>query len=562
MPTLNWIGKEAVINHHDEVPIHTLTHDLDRSLGTENEPLGTGNLLIEGDNLLALKALLPYYAGRVKCIFIDPPYNTGNENWIYNDNVNSPIIQRWLGKTVGDLAKDLSRHDKWLCMMYPRLCLLHQLLREDGVIFISIDDNEVHHLHALMNEIFYEPNFIACLPTVMNLKGNNDEFGFAGTHEYTLCWAKNKELAQIGEFELDEEEVLDSWLEDDYGYYKKGAGLKSTGQNAPRFKRPNLYYPIFVGPQNELTVIENFETSNYEKILPITDGEEMSWRWGKQKVAAEPHNLMVERTNSGINIFKKQRPTLGDLPTKKPKSLLYKPEYSSGNGTIVLRQIFGSKVFDNPKPIRLLQDLIGLCTKQDDIILDSFAGSGTTGHAVLEQNREDGGNRQFILVEVEPKIAREITAVRLQRVSEGYTFERKGRLQHVYGIGGNFSYYHVGETFSEKQEIAFSEMAQLLFFKETGTPMTVDTVLSLVEGDSPSYGSCNADERYKRAFLGSADGVGVYLLNKDDVLTEELINRLPRHDGSKIIHCGGTQLTEATLKQLGITFRQMPYNLV
>ena len=562
MPTLNWIGKEAVVNHHDEVPIHTLTHDRDRSFGTENELIGTGNLLIEGDNLIALKALLPYYAGRVKCIIIDPPYNTGNENWIYDDNVNNPTIQKWLGKTVGALATDLSRHDKWLCMMYPRLCLLHQLLREDGVIFISIDDNEVHHLRSLMNEIFGETNLIACLPTVMNLKGNNDEFGFAGTHEYTLCWGKNKEYAQIGEFELDEEEILDSWLEDDYGYYKKGAGLKATGQNAPRAKRPNLYYPIFVSTEDELTVIESCETRNYEKVLPITDGQEMSWRWGRQKVNTEPHNLMVERTDSGITIFKKQRPKLGDLPTRKPKSLLYKPEYSSGNGTTVLKQIFGEKVFDNPKPVQLLKDFISLSTEGDDIILDSFAGSGTTGHAVLEQNREDGGNRRFILVEVVPKIAREITSVRLERVSEGYTFERKGRLQHVFGTGGTFSYYHVGETFLEKEEIPFSEMAQLLFFKETGTPMAVDTVVSLVEGDRPSYGACNADERYKRAFLGSADGVGVYLLNSDDILTEDLIDRLPPHEGSKVIHCGSTRLTEATLKQLGITFRQMPYNLV
>ena len=180
----------------------------------------------------------------------------------------------------------------------------------------------------------------------------------------------------------------------------------------------------------------------------------------------------------------------------------------------------------------------------------------------MEQNREDGGSRRFILVEVEPKIAREITSIRLQRVIEGYTFERNRRIQHVFGTEGTFSYYHVGETFLEKQEIAFSEMAQLLFFKETGTPMAVDIVMSLMEGDRPSYGTFNAAERYKRAFLGSADGVGVYLLNSDDILTEELINRLPRHDGSRIIHCGGTQLTEATLKQLGITFRQMPYNLV
>ena len=562
MPTLNWIGKEAVINHHDEVPIHTLTYDQARSFGTENEPLGTGNLLIEGDNLLALKALLPYYAGKVKCIIIDPPYNTGNESWVYNDNVNNPTVQKWLGKTVGKRAEDLSRHDKWLCMMYPRLCLLHQLLREDGVIFISIDDNEVHHLCSLMNEIFDETNLIACLPTVMNLKGNNDEFGFAGTHEYTLCWAKNKTYAQIGEFELDEEEILGSWLEDDYGYYKKGAGLKATGQNAPRDKRPNLYYPIFVTPDNELTVIESGDAINYEKILPITDGEEMSWRWGRQKVAVEPHNLMVERTDSGITIFKKQRPTLGDLPTRKPKSLLYKPEYSSGNGTTVLKQIFGRKVFDNPKPVQLLKDFVSLSTEGDDIILDSFAGSGTTGHAVLEKNREDGGSRRFILIEMAPKIAREITATRLERVSEGYTFERKDRLQHVFGTGGTFSYYHVGETFLEKQEIPFSEMAQLLFFKETGTPMGVDTALSFVEGDRPAYSSCDAEEKCQRAFLGSAHGVGVYLLNSDDILTESLINRLPQHDGSKIIHCGGTQLTDATLKQLGITFRQMPYNLI
>ena len=180
----------------------------------------------------------------------------------------------------------------------------------------------------------------------------------------------------------------------------------------------------------------------------------------------------------------------------------------------------------------------------------------------MEQNREDGGSRRFILVEVEPKIAREITAVRLERVSKGYTYEQKGRLQRVFGTEGTFFVLPRRRNLLEKQEISFSEMAQLLFFKETGTPMTVDTVVSLVEGDRPSYGACNAAERYKRAFLGSADGVGVYLLSSDDILTKDLIDHLPQHDGSKVIHCGGTRLTEATLKQLGITFRQMPYNLV
>lgn len=233
------------------------------------------------------------------------------------------------------------------------------------------------------------------------------------------------------------------------------------------------------------------------------------------------------------------------------------------------KAIFGKKVFDNSKPLDLIKRLILLSTEPDSIILDSFAGSGTTGHAVLARNSEDGGNRQFILIELKPEIARKITSVRLQRASEGITLENNDEQQYEFstgdinrGTGGTFAYYHVGETFSEKQEIPFSEMAPLLFFKETGTPMAVDIASSLVEGDRPSYGSCNADEKRQRAFLGSADGVGVYLLNSDDILTEELINRLPKHDGSKIIHCGGTQLTEATLKHHGITFRQMPYNLV
>ncbi len=534
MPTLNWIGKEAVINHHDEVPIHTLTHDRDRSFGTENEPLGTGNLLIEGDNLLALKALLPYYAGRVKCIYIDPPYNTGNENWIYNDNVNSPIIQRWLGKTVGDLAKDLSRHDKWFCMMYPRLCLLHQLLREDGIIFISIDDNEHHHLRMLMDEIFGENNFIGTFlwkkkGTSTNTKGAT----VSPVADYQVCYRKS-----------------------------------SLGSIIPRItlKKTRKYPHQDEQGNYRMEIIEKKNTGSSERktmrfqILGQDPREGKRWQIGEdtaRKLEANNrfiiHNGLVKKK---IYDFE-DKDTTSAHPTYLPESC-----GSSESAEKDLTNILGDSGFETSKPVELISYLLKLASNSNDIILDSFAGSGTTGHAVLEQNREDGGNRQFILVEMEPKIARKITAVRLERVSEGYTYEQKGKLQHVFGIGGNFSYYHVGETFSEKQEITFSEMAQLLFFKETGAPMAVDTVLSLVEGDRPSYRTCNAAERYKRAFLGSADGVGVYLLNINDVLTEELINRLPPHDGSKIIHCGKTQLTEATLKQLGITFRQMPYNLV
>ena len=540
MPTLNWIGKEAVINHHDEVPIHTLTHDRDRSFGVENEPLGTGNLLIEGDNLLALKALLPYYAGRVKCIYIDPPYNTGNENWIYNDNVNNPTIRKWLGQTVGKLSEDLSRHDKWLCMMYPRLCLLHELLREDGVIFISIDDNEVHHLRMLMDEIFGERNFFAILTRRAMHTVRNSSKDFNHNADYTLVYAKEK-----------------SWFGGDKSRYIRYITDKS------------MKYPHDDNDGRGKYKLDPLSARNYYESYTFTFENGVEWSPPSGSYPRYSQDTLRQMEHEGRIDFSGSEPRakryLSEVQKGQPPDVFLSPEIVGFNkdGTSELRDIFGEGgVFPQPKPVKFIKFLLELLRSKDAIILDSFAGSGTTAHAVLEQNREDGGNRQFILVEMEPKIARKITSVRLERVSEGYTYEQKGKLQQVFGIGGTFSYYHVGETFSEQQEIAFSEMAQLLFFKETGTPMAVDTVLSLVEGDRPAYGTCNPAERYKRAFLGSADGVGVYLLNINDVLTEELINRLPRHDGSKIIHCGKTQLTEATLKQLGITFRQMPYNLV
>ena len=554
MPTLNWIGKEAVINHHDEVPIHTLTHDQDRSFGVENEPLGTGNLLIEGDNLLALKALLPYYAGKVKCIFIDPPYNTGNEDWAYNDNVNHPTIQKWLGKTVGKLTEDLSRHDKWLCMMYPRLCLLHQLLRDDGVIFITIDDNEVHHLRILMDEIFGEENFAAQFFWMRTATSPFLSKTVRRKMEPLICYRKSvtKKLSLFG----------GETAGGDMPLLNEGNALRHIEFPKEAFSRVNLkdgvYKPKDYG---RVRLIKKVRVENGAFLSDLV--MEGKFKWTQETVTREVKDgtvFLIKSDRFSIRYERQQ-----SQRAKVPSNLITKDECGVGTNEDAnkeLEKIIGNDKFDYPKPISLVKYLINMVCSENDIILDSFAGSGTTGHAALEQNQEDGGNRQFILVELESKIAREVTSVRLKRVSEGYTFENNGKQQHEFGTGGTFSYYHVGETFSEKQEIPFSEMAQLLFFKETGTPMAVDTVVSLVEGDRPSYSACNAAERYKRAFLGSADGVGVYLLNSDDILTEELIDRLPPHEGSKVIHCGGTQLTEATLKQLGITFRQMPYNLV
>ncbi len=547
MPTLNWIGKETVLNHHDEVPIHTLTHDRDRSFGVENEPLGTGNLLVEGDNLLALKALLPYYAGRVKCIYIDPPYNTGNENWIYNDNVNNPTIRKWLGKTVGKLSEDLSRHDKWLCMMYPRLCLLHQLLRDDGVIFISIDDNEVHHLRMLMDEVFGEKNFFAILTRRAMHTVRNSSKDFNHNADYTLVYAKEK-----------------SWFGEDKSRYIRYITDKS------------MKYPHDDNDGRGKYKLDPLSARNYYDPYTFTFENGVEWSPPSGSYPRYSQDTLRQMEHEGRIDFSGNEPRakryLSEVQEGQPPDVFLSPKIVGFNkeGTTELRNIFGEGgVFPQPKPVKFIKFLLELLRSKDAIILDSFAGSGTTAHEVLEQNREDGGNRQFILVEMESKIARKITSVRLERVSEGYTYEQKGKPQQVFGTGGTFSYYHVGETFLEKSEIPFNEMAQYLFFKETGTPMAVETAVALVEHEQSDYRvkgkpytSCTTEEKWQRAFLGSADGIGVYLLNSDDILTEGLINCLPQHEGNKIIHCGGTQLTEATLKHLGITFRQMPYNLV
>ena len=435
MPTLNWIGKEAVINHHDEVPIHTLTHDRDRSLGAENAPLGTGNLLIEGDNLIALKALLPYYTGKVKCIFIDPPYNTGNENWVYNDNVNNPIIQKWLGKTVGALAADLSRHDKWLCMMFPRLCLLHQLLRDDGVIFITLDDNEQPNLRLLMNEIFGETNFVANLIWRKKAGGGQDSEYYAREHEYILCYRKSD--AYTMKFRTSERTQTE-FPKVKNGRKCKFVKLEKWGSNAYREDRPTMFYPI-----------EDPDGNSFFPQAP--DGSDGNWRtrptaldqdhihWIKRRGRWTPYEVIYFDEKQDKAKVLKERSIYYDMAT-------------TTDATNEQKAIFGKKVFDNSKPLELIKRLILLSTEPDSIVLDSFAGSGTTGHAVLEQNREDGGNRQFILVELEPKIAREITVTRLKRVSEGYTFENNGRQQHEFGIGGTFAYYHVSDTFLEKSD--------------------------------------------------------------------------------------------------------------
>lgn len=572
MPTLNWVGKEAVVKHDKDVPFRLLKKVKSASFGDNSQ-----NLIIHGDNLEALKALMPYYQEKIKCIYIDPPYNTGNEGWVYNDKVNSPKIKKWLGKVVGSEAEDLCRHDKWLCMMYPRLKLLYNLLKEDGILFVSIDDNEVYNLRQLLSDIFGEENFIAILPTVMNLKGNQDQFGFAGTHEYTIVFAKNKEKCEIRHFEISDENELEKWEEDEIGFFKKGANLKSTGINSPRKKRPYLFYPMLYNQKtNGIEVIaedeykkiydpksktfddeyvkklqKKYEKLGYVFILPITDKKEMTWRWEMRKVRNEKYNIIVNKNGDGISIYKKQRPTIGDLPSKKPKTLFYKPEYSSGNGTAQLKRIFGQKIFDNPKPLDLIKDIIEISTKNDDIVLDSFAGSGTTGEAVIKLNQERGGTRKFILVQLQEelenplklkdgRIIKRIIDICIERVKFGI---------NEYNASDGFEFCELDKPlFNEDGQIEgecnFEQLATYIYFTETNT---------------------NIDKKLiERNFIGEYNETEYYLMFKEkgkNILNKDFLKRINKNSKKKVIYADKCLIDDRTLEKLKIKFKQIPYEV-
>ncbi len=413
---LNWVGKKEAYyrafskNYKVLKPLK----------GSSKEWDSTENVLIKGDNLDALKILRHSYFEKIKMIYIDPPYNTKNDGFVYNDNFTSSTRQ-----TLEELDYDekyidyieniqgAKTHSGWLSFMYPRLLLARDLLKDDGVIFISIDDNEVAQLRLLCDEVFGEDNFVAELPTIMNLKGNNDEFAFSGTHEYTIVFAKEKDKCKLFEFSISEEE-LEDWNEDENGFYKQGANLKATGINAPREKRPNLYFPIFIDTNNNIYVTDDDKApKNYQgkliSLYPITNNQEMSWRWSKTKIKKEYKDIIISR-NGTIGLYKKQRPSLGDMPSKKPKTIFYKPKYSSGNGTALIKELFKEKVFSNPKPLGLLNDFLEISMSKNDIVLDFFAGSGTTAHAIMDLNVKDNGNRKYICVQWAEEISEKSVA--------------------------------------------------------------------------------------------------------------------------------------------------------
>lgn len=537
MPTLNWIGKEAVLNHHHEVPFHLLRCNQELSVGDAD----SGNLLVQGDNLLALKALLPYYAEQVKCIYIDPPYNTGEESWIYDDKVDSPEIRQWLGQVVGSEVEDLSRHDKWLCMMYPRLVLLHNLLRKDGTLWMSIDDNEVQHTRNLLDNIFGQQNFLA---TIVWQKRTSPEsrLPLGAAHDYIVVYGKEVELAKkgINRVPLSATRVKDykNPDNDDRGPW---ASRDMTGQVGHATE--NQFYELTTPAGENYRPPEGRCWTISEESFNKLVADNRIW-FGKTGKARPRVKLFLSESEGATAWTWWANEDVGhnQEATKELK--------------IILNQ---GASFETPKPTRLIRRVLQLATNPEDLVLDSFAGSGTTGHAVLQLNREDGGNRRFILVEMDPVIARDITARRLQRAIEGYRWEgQKGKVNQELGLGSGFRYCELGETLFDaagqlrQREVSFAELGRHIFFTETGAPLPAGTVES-------------------GPLLGVHNGTAVYLLyngvlgdnrpEMGNVLTRPLLATLPTHDGPKVIYANGCLLSSTYLRRQQITFRQTPYEI-
>ena len=558
MPTLEWIGKDKVINHHQQVPYRVLeekyTYKSEKS----------DNMIIRGDNLEALKALLPKYEGRIKCIYIDPPYNTAkstndNQKWVYNDNVDDPKIRKWLGEVVGDEGEDLSRHDKWLCMMYPRLKLLYKLLAKDGVIFISIDDNEQDKLKIICNEIFGTLNFVAQLVWEKKKKGSFLSGTITNIKEYVYVFCKNKDCFEglIGSVEYDEETYPCINAPNKRELRKIKGGIIS------KYRDKSFILPAGTIVSNKTMNIE------YKTDLVVQDGivvndfdVEGNWRYSNDNMVAFSSNkeLYITQDLYIRRIVRSPRyKRLKDLlcRTGEDEDLSYNtqinPDDLSADGwgsnedaDEELRIIFGQqKQFNYPKPVKLITKLLYSYSKSDFIVLDSFAGSGTTAHAVLNMNKADGGNRKFILVEM-MDYAESITAERVKRVIDGYG-EGKNRVE---GTGGDFTFYDLGQALllpdgNLNEEVDTAKIREYVWYMETKTPLTETA------GDNAYY-------------LGSNNNTGYYFFYEKERITTlgyEFLATIKEKAESYLIYADLCTIPDEELKQHNITFKKIPRDI-
>ena len=582
MPTLEWIGKNKVVNHHQEVPFRVLErqYSFDEQ-GQHTENNGSENMIIHGDNLEALKALLPQYEGKVKCIYIDPPYNTGNEGWCYNDNVSDPRIQKWLGEVVGKEGEDLTRHDKWLCMMYPRLMLLQKLLADDGVIFISIDDNELYNLKSICDEIFGASCYVSDIAWQRTYSTRNDSKGIVNEVEHILVYSKVPEWNPNKLPRTEEMNARYSNPDNDV------CAWKSTDAFAPGAStHQGMVYAI----QNPFTGVLLYPSNGRHWSLGQDQMFEIMSQWGEYELreiddvqkrasicgvseeqvkssvkaimlsdnlenAAQKASAIYNRGQWPLFYFGQdgkggiRRKTYlntvgGRIPTN------FWPFSETGHTDEAKKEMLaifdGKATFDTPKPHRLIEFVLKVAGTQDALILDSFAGSGTTAHAVLNMNKADGGHRKFILVEM-GDYADTITAERVKRVIMGYG-EGKNAVE---GTGGSFSYYELGEPLllpngNLNEKVGTVKIRDYIWYTETKKPL-------------PDHKNSNP------YFLGENNSTAYYFFyepQKVCVLNYDFVATIPEKAEGYIIYADRCTLSEQELQQLGITFKKIPRDIV
>ena len=580
MPTLDWIGKSKVVNHHLDVPYKTLErqYSFDKD-GEHKEDNGSENMIIHGDNLEALKSLLPQYEGRIKCIYIDPPYNTGNENWVYNDNVNDPKIRKWLGKVVGQEGEDLSRHDKWLCMMYPRLKLLHRLMAKDGVIFISIDDNELYNLKMICDEILGSNCYVSNISWQRTYSTRNDSKGIVNEVEHILCYSKQPNwqpsklprTAEMNSSYKNPDNDIMPWTSSDA--FAPGAATHQGMVYA--IQHPfsgKMIYPTNgrCWAYNQEQVFEIMSGWGDYALKDINDEDERARICGVSEEDVRKGVKAIVLTTSLEEAAKKAQEIYdrGQWPkfyfTNKGKGGVRRKTYlDSVGGTPPtnlwqysdvghtdeaaksLKAIFGGNTtFDTPKPSRLIERVLQIASDKDSIILDSFAGSGTTAHAVLNMNKADGGNRKFILIEM-MDYADSITAERVKRVIDGYGEGKKA----VEGTDGDFSYYELGQPIFNgemlNEEIGEDEIRKYVYFTETKQPL------------EPR----RADEPY---YLGKyVDNAYYFYYEKEQITTlnNEFLNTIQTKAGAYVIYADLCTLSDSELEKYNITFKKIPRDI-
>ncbi len=537
MPTLQFKGKTFVQNHHLAVKYHQLVPKKELSL-TDKISLHN-NLIIQGDNLKALKALLPTYAGKIKCIYIDPPYNTGNSTWIYNDNVNSPMIKEWLGKEVN--IEDLTRHDKWLCMMTPRLKLLRELLSEDGAIFISIDDNEQHNLRCLLDEVFGNQNFIQNIIWQKKFSPQNDAKYFSDNHDFIICYAKNKI----------EGEQKNGWTRN---------LLSRNESHDERYSNPDND-PRGIWTSSDLTVKTYSAEYDYPITTPsgriVNPSKGRCWNTSKVNFEKLIEDKKVWFGEDGNNVPRLKKFLFEVQEGIVPISIWLHSEVGHNQeAKQELKEIFNEiqLPFDTPKPVRLIKRIIEIATNNDDIILDSFSGSGTTAHAVLELNKEDGGNRKFILVEQED-YANTITAERVRRVIKGVKTAKNENLEN--SLGGSFSYFELGPTIEMESILqgknlpSYEEFARYIFYTATGEEFNEKKI------------------NENTGFIGETKNYELYMFYNPDIewlkrnaLTLDGVKAMPKFKGKqRLVFAPAKYVDDYTCLENRIDFCQLPYEI-